>query len=230
MLESGFYNRDCLEAMREFPDKFFDLCLTDPPYGIGLDYNSFSDDDETLRKFIGEFMPEILRVSKCALITCGTKNIHYYPKPDWILAWISTAGTGCCKWGFTCWQPILAYGKDPYLSKRLGSRPDIIMSNEVSDKSIKFHPCPKPKKLWRDILTRGSVDSSDKIIDPFGGSGTTDLVCYETGRKSWSFEIDADYYKAASERLAKEKAQGRLFEPEQIRAKQASLFESEEEK
>ena len=26
-------NRDCMEAMREFPDKFFDLCVCDPPYG-----------------------------------------------------------------------------------------------------------------------------------------------------------------------------------------------------
>ena len=35
MLKSGFYNMDCLEAMREFPDKFFDLAIVDPPYGIG---------------------------------------------------------------------------------------------------------------------------------------------------------------------------------------------------
>ena len=27
--------RDCMEAMREFPDKFFDLAVVDPPYGGG---------------------------------------------------------------------------------------------------------------------------------------------------------------------------------------------------
>ena len=27
------FNRDCMEAMREFPDKFFDLAVVDPPYG-----------------------------------------------------------------------------------------------------------------------------------------------------------------------------------------------------
>ena len=36
MLESGFYNRDCMEAMREFPDSFFDLAIVDPPYGGGF--------------------------------------------------------------------------------------------------------------------------------------------------------------------------------------------------
>ena len=34
MMEPGFYNRDCMEAMREFPDGFFDLAIVDPPYGI----------------------------------------------------------------------------------------------------------------------------------------------------------------------------------------------------
>ena len=37
MLEPGFYNMDCMEAMKEFPDGFFDLAIVDPPYGIGAD-------------------------------------------------------------------------------------------------------------------------------------------------------------------------------------------------
>lgn len=36
MLESGFYNMDCMEAMKEFPDGFFDLAIVDPPYGINV--------------------------------------------------------------------------------------------------------------------------------------------------------------------------------------------------
>lgn len=39
MDKSGFYNRDCMDAMREFPDKFFDLAIVDPPYGIGISSN-----------------------------------------------------------------------------------------------------------------------------------------------------------------------------------------------
>lgn len=33
MLDFGFYNMDCLEGMKEFPDKYFDLAIVDPPYG-----------------------------------------------------------------------------------------------------------------------------------------------------------------------------------------------------
>lgn len=36
-LAAGFYNMDCMEGMRRFPDGFFDLAIVDPPYGIGAD-------------------------------------------------------------------------------------------------------------------------------------------------------------------------------------------------
>ena len=35
--QAGFiYNEDCLEAMKEIPDKYFDLAIVDPPYGISI--------------------------------------------------------------------------------------------------------------------------------------------------------------------------------------------------
>ena len=45
---SGFYNRDCMDAMREFPDKFFELAIVDPPYSI----NRFKNGETSrLRKY-----------------------------------------------------------------------------------------------------------------------------------------------------------------------------------
>lgn len=37
MLDFGFYNMDCMEGMKEFPDGYFDLAIVDPPYGINID-------------------------------------------------------------------------------------------------------------------------------------------------------------------------------------------------
>ena len=34
MLDSGFYLMDCMDGMKQFPDKFFDLAIVDPPFGI----------------------------------------------------------------------------------------------------------------------------------------------------------------------------------------------------
>ena len=36
MLDFGFYNMDCMDGMKEFPDGFFDLAIVDPPYGINV--------------------------------------------------------------------------------------------------------------------------------------------------------------------------------------------------
>lgn len=36
MLEPGFWNMDCMEGMKDFPDGFFDLAIVDPPYGISV--------------------------------------------------------------------------------------------------------------------------------------------------------------------------------------------------
>lgn len=40
MLDFGFYNMDCMEGMKQFPDKFFDLAIVDPPYGINVGNSS----------------------------------------------------------------------------------------------------------------------------------------------------------------------------------------------
>ena len=35
-----FYNMDCMEGMKQYPDKFFDLAIVDPPYGgAGYDWS-----------------------------------------------------------------------------------------------------------------------------------------------------------------------------------------------
>ena len=145
---------DCLEKMKDIPDGSVDLVLTDPPYGVNYEYNSYEDTQENLKRLVDAFMPEVLRIGKVVLITCGNGNQHLYPKPDWTLAWVMTAGAGQNKWGFTCWQPILAYGKNPYRANSMGARPDIIVSNERSEKN--GHACPKPIGVWTEILSRGS--------------------------------------------------------------------------
>ena len=33
MLDFGFYNMNCMDGMKEFPDRFFDLAIVDPVYG-----------------------------------------------------------------------------------------------------------------------------------------------------------------------------------------------------
>ncbi len=193
-------NDDCLNVLKDLPDKCVDLTLTDFPYGIGENYDEFNDTAENVKNLINKSIPEILRVSKRVLLTCGTRQITWYPESNWILAWINEAGSGMNPWGFTCWQPVLAYGKDPYLENLMGSRPDIIRHNESSPK-VFDHPCPKPVDFWRKLLLRGSVKETDIIFDPFLGSGTTAMVAKQLGRRFIGIELSEKYCSIARQRL-----------------------------
>ena len=61
MLNFGFYNEDCLPRMKEYPDKFFDLAIVDPPYGSGLTEGGDAKDGSrnTAKRFGGMFAKSI---------------------------------------------------------------------------------------------------------------------------------------------------------------------------
>lgn len=184
---------DSRELIEKIPSGYINLTLTDPPYGVGLEYDGYNDTQENLKNLLADIMPKVLHVSPITLLTPGVINIHYYPPPTWIMCWYNPAGAGQTKWGHSCWQPILCYGKDQFLKKGLGSQPDVIKNIEVGHGSN--HPCPKPIGLWKQIIKRGlaigDLTSDKKIIrvfDPFSGSGTTAKACIEMGLHFLGFE------------------------------------------
>ncbi len=185
------YHGNHLEVMSELQP--VDLVLTDFPYGTNVDYGLYQDTQDNLKKLVNETMPEILRISKVALITCGNHNIHLYPPVNWILAWVNNAGNGINRWGFNCWQPILAYGRDIRHTR------DIIINNERSENNI--HPCPKPINFWKQLLLRGSADISDNILDPLMGSGTTLVAAKELGRCCIGIDIEEKWCEEAAKRV-----------------------------
>ena len=191
------YHGDCLEIMPELEP--VDLVLTDPPYANGTNYETYQDTLNNLQKLI----PSLMNIqSERKVITCGVANIHLYPQPTWILSWVTPAGTGSGPWGFCCWQPILVYGKDPYLQAGLGRRHDIFIHTERSKKSK--HPCPKPNNIFKKIINRVSVNQSDLIVDPLMGSGTTLAAAKQLNRKAIGIEIEEKYCEIAVRRLVQE--------------------------
>lgn len=192
------YNADCRDVLPQLEP--VDLVLTDLPYGNGTAYGTFDDTPENVAVLVQNVMPLLLRVSKRVLITPGVANIHSYPKPDWILSWTTPAGAGSGPWGFCCWQPVLAYGKDPYLAEGLGRRPDAKEMTYTS--AVNGHPVPKPIEVMRWLVARGSVKQADTILDPFMGSGTTLRAAKDLGRKAIGIEIEERYCEIAVKRLA----------------------------
>jgi len=201
------YLGDCLEYMKSMPDKSVDAVITDPPYGVGLDYTSYVDSAENLVGLIENFVPECLRIANTVAITSGVGNIHRYPPSTWTLGWFWKNTTSTGKWGFNCWQPVLVYGKDPQLVSGNGRHQDA-KEFPPNDGAIgKFdHPCPKPISVMRWLAVRCSIDGAT-IFDPFMGSGTTGVACMQLGRNFIGCEIDEGYFRIAEKRIKQAAAQ-----------------------
>lgn len=175
------------------------LALTDPPYGVGIDYGDVIEDDrEHVLELIGGFMPLLLERSERALVTSGHTMQWDYPRPTWMLVWTWSAGVGRCSWGFACSQPVLAYGSDPYLAAGLGCRPDTVTSGGGRHKSE--HPVAKPIEVWEKLMERGSIHRGDLVLDPFGGTGTTIIAAHQLGRRAAVIELSPRYVDIACER------------------------------
>lgn len=195
------YHGDCREIVPQL-DYAVDLVLTDPPYGIGEDYASFNDRPEAVKQLVQEVIPVCRLNATRVVLTCGTRQVTWYPDPSWILCWLNRAGTGLNPWGFSCWQPILVYGPDPYLAMAKGSRPDVIEHNEAAEKN--GHPCPKPLGFWTKLLERVSASPSEIVMDPMMGSGTTLRAAKDLGRDAIGIDIEERYCEIAAKRLAQE--------------------------
>jgi site-specific DNA-methyltransferase (adenine-specific) len=199
--ESGItiYNADCREWFESVPSCFaVDAAITDPQYGVGENYTSGKDDIESVHMAL-DVLKTLRERSARVVLTPGVKHLFEYPKPDWCGSFFYPAGTGLNPWGFTCWQPILYYGKDPYAGQ--GSRPDSMTSGEAAEKN--GHPCPKPIGQWKWLVNRATV-VGDSILDPFMGSGTTLRAAKDLGRKAIGIEIEERYCEIAANRLRQE--------------------------
>lgn len=64
----------------------------------------------------------------------------------------------------------------------------------------RYHPTQKPLKLI-ERLVRVSSNTGDKVLDPFGGSGSTMVACNNTKRQSTIIELDETYIKKIQERI-----------------------------
>lgn len=219
--ENKFILGDCVEFMKTIPDKHFDLTLTDPPYGVGLEYEDYSDTRDNLEKLLVEFIPQLIRVSKFALITPGCNNLNLWHSFDYMFIIYQPASPDISRYGMNTYQPVLVYGNE--VLKGLKNRWTVIQNTE--SKPITNHPCPKPLKLWEKILLRGSANEGDLVFDPFLGSGTTAIVCHNQNRNFVGCELSKKYYDYSLERFKNHISQERLFEPKQIEViKDVELF------
>ena len=230
-------NADCLDILKQLPDKCIDLVLTDPPYLIkntraggksnfAKSIQGMNDEIKKAGIVDGvslDFCKEIIRLQEKinAYIWCNKEQILDY------LNFFVTENK--CSYDILCWQKENAMptfnnkyltDKEYCLYFRKGGycQPDryenaktiFVEPINIKDKKMFGHPTIKPLKIF-ETLIRNSSKENDLVLDCFSGSGTTAIACHNLKRRFICIEKDKDYYEASVKRLEDAKKQLTLF-------------------
>lgn len=205
---NGFYNMDCMDGMKEFPDKYFELAIVDPPYGINVnhnmgrrrgdkksDYKKVKWDDKPPDK---SYFNELIRVSKNQIIWGANHFIEHikFNSSCWIV-WDKLFSEDV---SFASFE--LAYTSFNTPSKRYA------LSQQQQNR---IHPTQKPILLYKWLLSK-YANKGDKILDTHVGSASSLMACHELGFDYVGFELDKEYFDKATERLELAKAQMSIFD------------------
>jgi site-specific DNA-methyltransferase (adenine-specific) len=201
MLEMNqLYLMDCIDGMAQIPDKFFELAIVDPPYGIGINasgrlghyggrgkrWDSYKPDEK--------FFDELFRVSSNQIIWGG--NYFNLPPTRCFLIWDKQ-------------QPEkVSFASCEYAWTNIDQSAKTFYWRPQGD-TDRIHPTQKPVALYKWLL-QNYAKPGDKILDTHVGSASSLIACYDLGFEYMGFEIDKDYWEAATKRLEQHKAQVRL--------------------
>lgn len=216
---------DCMEIMKQIPDKFIDLAITDPPYGINMDSgldNVYSNSKKgktfSVKKRFEKkswdnskpnkkYFDELFRISKNQIIWGGNYFTEYLASTNAWVFWhkkITNATSIKFSDGELAWTSF----KKP-LKYFCFDWVGFGYINQISE-SRKIHPTQKPVALYRWIL-QNYAKEGDKIIDTHSGSGSCAIACHLEKFDFLAIKKDEDYYNASVKRFEELKSQGVLF-------------------
>lgn len=219
---------DCMDAMRDFPDKYFDLAVVDPPYGIKV----FAKDNasrsklaasKSYKRYAGgdnaapdpEYFAQLKRISRNQIIFGANHFMDNIAEgfrgeasgvssPCWIV-WDKQNGQNDFADGelaYTSFQTAVRIYHFTWAGMRQGN---------MRNKEFRIHPTQKPVALY-DWIFQNYTERGQKIIDTHVGSASSLIAAHKAGLRFVGFELDPEYYSAAVSRYERETAQITLFD------------------
>jgi len=200
-------NEDNMELMARYPDKYFDLAIVDPPYGININismgrrkgdkksnYHKFSGNDCSIPNL--EYFNNLFRVSKNQIIWGGNYMTEYLkPSSCWLL-----------------WDK--GFSEDVSFAQFEMAWTSFNTSAKKFDKhslqNNRIHPTQKPITLYKWLLDK-YAKQGDKILDTHLGSGSIAIACHDYGFDLTACELDKEYYDLAIKRIKNYTSQQKLF-------------------
>ena len=206
-------NEDNMDMMARYPDKYFDLAIVDPPYGIGeanekrmlsrgMSQKKYKGGDWDLKPATIKYFNELIRVSRNQIIWGANHFIENIPN----------ANTSC--WIF--WDKDgfadFADGELAWCSFKTAVRKFKFTWNGFRKQlpEIRIHPTQKPVALYKWLLDK-YANPGDKILDTHLGSGSIAIACHDYGFDLTACELDKEYFDAAMKRITQHQQQIKLF-------------------
>lgn len=228
MLDFGYYNMDCMVGMKEFPDKYFDLAVVDPPYykgpekrkyygrkisPIGVKHNyDVLESWEIPDKL---YFDELARVSKHQIVWgCNYFNYHFGPGR---IVWDKCNGASSfsdCEIAYCSMHDsvrLFRYMWNGMFQGKSITEGDIQQGNKTLNEK-RIHPTQKPINLYRWVIRKYNIPNDWKILDTHVGSASSLIAFHEAGLKFVGFEISEYMYNLSMERYRAETAQINLFD------------------
>jgi len=186
-------NEDNMLLMARYPDKYFDLAIVDPPYGIerGGQTETFTKNPKHKRK---------AHNSKNQIIWGANYFVEHLDKGTmgWIFWYKGQEGLS------------MSDGEIAFSSFQRATRMINLNRGLIAQKGGSIHPTQKPVELYRRLLNDYSK-KGERILDTHLGSGSIALACYDMGNELTACELDKEYFDKAMQRIKDHISQQKLF-------------------
>lgn len=206
-------NGDCLELMKEIPDKSIDISFTSPPYNRKRNdkYKNYNDTIEDYFKFLIDFTDELLRLTKKYVFVNIQKN--YYNKKDVfnyigkysdkiveIIVWEKSNPMPASGVNITnAYEMFIVLSDMPLKSNNTYTK-NVITTSVNSDTTTKIHRAVMKQEV-ADWFIQQFTQENDLVLDCFMGLGTTGISCKKLNRNFIGIELDEKYFEIAKNRI-----------------------------
>ena len=215
---------DCLELIKDIPDKSIDLIIIDPPYDMkahggggafGSDNREFFNELEKAKitkgfnvKVLDEFVRVLKKIN--IYIWCNAAMLRMYINyfedlgcTTELICWHKTNPVPTCSNKYLSDTEYLLFFRESgvkvygdYHSKKKY----YVTPTNKADKKLYNHPTIKPQNIIENLIINSSLEN-DVVLDAFMGSGTTGAACVNTNRDFIGIELDENYFNVAKERI-----------------------------
>lgn len=214
---------DCMDLMARYPDKYFDLAIVDPPYGIGETWNKDVDsrfyrskiDYKNLEAPGKAYFDELSRVSKRQIIFGANYFAHFLEERNSYIVWDkmkSRTVDSECELAWTSYNSPMRIARMKW------------DGFNVCCERYGRHPHEKPVLLYSWILLNYAKPGWH-ILDTHLGSGSIAVACHDAGFDLTACEINEQFFNDAMKRINEHKKRSFLFSKTELQTRAASLFD-----